>query len=478
MVNLKLENCGTIVRSTNLDKRSSTHARPWNVSTALHIKETTDVTMSNVTIVKSCGYGAVFYDVIGSVLITGATFSENTERNANHSPGYASGGGIYIEFRPNCKRSSLFMNSNSNYTFINCRFVNNYAEQQKSIPSCSNCEQFISYGRGGGVSFFSRGNARNNNLTIIGCHFEDNIALWGGGVFAEFDQHTGSNMVNIQESHFVNNIGFLGGGGVRIGINSDLRNGPNVVFVKDSTFVSNYALVGGGISLYRPSGDGKLKEKLTIDNCTFSANVADCGAAILLVRMEVDIVNSTIASHVNAFSKQHYYQGEGCVYIYSSFVTLLGTNNYVNNRMTGIMVNSSHIRNTGNLSFYTNTSMDSGRMVPHSPSRFEYSTARKRDPLIPSDSKYKEFAENTCPENYCNASDNGDGIEHVFNPNLQCATGRNETSVLCGKCDSDKSVAFGNEHCKPCKDYFGLFWLFLSLFCLAALVFYHHSVQH
>ena len=730
LVNLKVENCGTIVRSTNLDIRNSTHARTWNVSTALHIKETTDVTMSNVTIVKSCGYGAVFYDVIGSVLITGATFSENTERNSNHSPGYASGGGIYIELRPNCKRSSLFMNSNSNYTFINCRFVNNYAEQQKSIPSYSTCEQFISYGRGGGVSFFSRGNARNNNLTIIGCHFDGNIALWGGGVFAEFDQHTGSNMVTIQQSHFVNNIGFLGGGGVRVGINSDLKNGPNVVFVKDSTFVNNSALVGGGFSQYRPSGDGKSKEKLTIDNCTFSANVADRGAAIILVRMEVDIVNSSIESHVNAFSKQHYYQGEGCAYMYASFVALFGNNRFASNMLTGVMLDSGNIRNTGNLSFYNNTGMDGGGMalygdstilmVPHSALKFEYNTARKRggalyverpvssqiqmnstevemrscfflfgndftedldpdlsetmtyfignsapdsfgsniyadtitdcrrdneplydnsafrwkvfkyvgskhkdgrttvvtnpvkivnvsfhewsaypglplnptvvlldenynsvfsnirvtvipkmnsnvsihgtslyfirnkigyirfdgspferysvliettsgpsiskfldglvlqkcplgyyyeekhricvclsqkfsmhygvtkcdsassvyilngrwgDPLITNDSKYKEFAVNICPENYCNTSNNGDGIEHVFNPNLQCATGRNETSVLCGKCDSDKSVAFGNEHCKPCKDNFGLFWLLLILFCLTALVF-------
>ena len=730
LVNLKVENCGTIVRSTNLDIRNSTHARTWNVSTALHIKETTDVTMSSVTIFKSCGYGAVFYDVIGSVLITGATFSNNTERNSNHYPGYASGGGIYIEFRPNCKRNSLFMNSNSNYTFINCRFVNNYAKQQKSIPSYSNCEQSNSYGRGGGVSFLSRGNARNNNLTFIGCHFEGNIAMWGGGVFAEFDQHTGRNMVTIRESHFVNNTASLSGGGVRIGINSDLRNGPNVVYVKDSTFVNNSALVGGGFAQYRPSGDGKSKEKLTIDNCTFSANVADRGAAINLILMSVDIVNSTIESHIHPLSKQRYGQGEGGAYIYASSVALFGDNNFVRNMMTGIMLESSNIRITGNLSFHNNTGMDGGGMalygdstilmVPHSTLRFEYNTARKRggalyverpvssqvhmkstelkmhccfflfgndftegldpdlsetmtyfignsapdsfgsniyadtitdcrrdneplydnsalrwkvfkyvgskhkdgrttvvtnpvkivnvsfhewsaypglplsptvvlldenynsvfsnirvtlipkmnsnvsihgtslyfirnkigyirfdgspferysvliettsgpsiskfldglvlqkcplgyyhdeehrkcvcvsqtfsmhygvtrcdsassvyilngrwgDPLKTNDSQYDDFAVNICPENYCNMSNSGDGIDHVFNPSLQCATGRDENSILCGKCDSDKSVAFGSEHCKPCKDNFGLFWLLFGFFCLTVLVF-------
>ena len=729
LVNIKVQSCGAEVRSTNIDKRTSGYQRDWNVSTAFHIEETTNVTMSNVTILESLGYGAVFYDVIGSVLITGVTFSDNTERNSNHSPGYASGGGIYIEFRPNCKRNSLFMNSNSNYTFINCRFVNNYAKQQKSIPSYSNCKQSNSYGRGGGVSFFSRGNARNNNLTIIGCHFEGNIAMWGGGVFAEFDQHTGSNMVTIRESHFVNNTASLSGGGVRVGINSDLRNGPNVVFVKDSTFVNNSALVGGGFAQYRPSEDGKSKEKLTIDNCTFSANVADRGAAINLILMSVDIVNSSIESHVNAFSKQHY-QGEGCAYIYTSSVTFIGRNKFASNSATGLVLETSNIKNTDYLVFYNNTGMDGGGMalygdsvvlmVRNSTVKFENNTARKRggavyveksvssqkelnstelkmqscfflfgsdftegldpdlsqtttyfignsapdsfgsniyadtisncrrdneplynnsalkwkvfnyvgskyddgrttvvtnpviianvsfhewsaypglpispvvvlldenynsvfgnirvtvipanygevfihgtplffvrnkinyirfdgspfekysvliettsgpsiskllyglmlqkcplgyfheksdkecvclsqkfnmhlgvtkcdthslvyvlngrwgDPLMTNTSRSENFAVNICPENYCNTSYRTDGIDHVFLPNVQCAPGRDKNSVLCGRCDSDKSVAFGNEHCKPCKNNAGVAWLLLVFACLTTLVF-------
>ena len=386
LMSIKLENCGTEVQSTNVDRRNSTR-RAWNVSTALLIEETSNVTLLNVTINGSFGYGTVFYDVIGNVLITGTTFSSNRKRNFTCQPGYASGGGIYIELRPSYETDNNFENSGSNYTFINCQFIKNVAEERKSIPSLSNYKQFISFGRGGGLSFFSRGNARNNNLTIIDCQFESNDALWGAGIFAEFDDKTGSNMIIIRQSHFLNNSAKLGGGGIRVGINSDRTNGPNIVFIKDSTFANNSALVGGGFAQYRIEGNGKFEEKLTIDNCTFSYNAADRGAAVNLILMRVDILNATVESHVHAFNTS-LYQGEGAFYIYSSSLTFNGQNYFGSNYMTAIVFETSTMKNTGHLIFHNNTGMNGGGvalygdstllMVPKSTLRFENNTALKR----------------------------------------------------------------------------------------------------
>ena len=391
LVNFRVENCGTKFPSTNVDNRDRKNKQIWNVSTALHIEETTDLNIYNLSLLKSVGYGAVFYDVVGNVTITSTLFAENRERNSSTLPGYASGGGMYIEFRPNCIGNEGYLNSGSSYTISKCHFIRNIAEHAKSIPSYSNCNQFISFGRGGGISFFSRGYAKNNKLTIIDCHFEGNRAFWGGGVFAEFDNGTGSNNIIIENSLFVNNQANLGGGGVRVGINSELKNGPNTVLLRNSQFLYNYAQIGGGFAQYRSSGAGKPQEKVTIDNCTFSSNVADRGAAINLILVNVDVINTTVEGHVHAKTKKKY-QGEGATYFYDCSLTLIDLNTFSNNDFTAIVLDTTQAKHSGYLLFQNNTAMDGGGigiygdslllMVPKSTLKFENNTAKKRGGAI------------------------------------------------------------------------------------------------
>ena len=390
LINFRVENCGATFPSTNVDYRDGKH-KIWNVSTALHIEETTDVNISNVSLLKSVGYGAVFYDVVGNVTITRTLFAENRERNGSILPGYASGGGMYIEFRPNCKGNEGYLNSGSSYTISTCRFINNTAEQAESIPSYSNCNQFVSFGRGGGISFFSRGYAKNNNLTIIGCHFEGNRALWGGGVFAEFDNGTGSNNIIVENSQFLNNQASLGGGGVRVGVNSELRNGPNTVLLRNSQFSHNSAQIGGGFAQYRSSGTGKPQEKVTVDNCSFNSNVADRGASLNLILVSVDVINTTVEGHVHAKAKKKY-QGEGASYFYDCSLALIDLNTFSHNDFTAVVLDTTQAKLSGHLLLQNNTAMDGGGigiygdslllMVPKSTLRFENNIAKKRGGAI------------------------------------------------------------------------------------------------
>ena len=387
LVNIQLKNCGAEFKSTNVDNSNATDLRSGNISTALHIVETSNVNFSSVTITQSVGYGAVFYDVIGNVLMSSVTFSDNREKRESAGPGYASGGGIYIEFRPNCQNEIHFKNSDSNYTFEKCYFLYNQAEKYKSLVSQSTCKQFISFGRGGGISYFARGNSSNNHLYVKECLFHSNHALWGAGIFAEFDDKTGSNMIVVENSKFLDNVAHLGGGGVRIGTNSDRTKGYNVVTLKTSTFVNNSAHIGGGFAQYRSSKAEQSLEKLTIENCNFSFNVANRGAAMNLILVSVDILNLTVSRHHKTINRMRH-QGEGAVYFYSCNVNLIGQNYFGENDFTAMMLESSNIKNIGNLLFLNNTGMDGGGMalygnsiflmVPKSTLRFENNTALKK----------------------------------------------------------------------------------------------------
>lgn len=47
-------------------------------------------------------------------------------------------------------------------------------------------DDYILFGRGGGLLIFFKGKVENNVIFVIGCYFEDNFVVWGGGIFIEF----------------------------------------------------------------------------------------------------------------------------------------------------------------------------------------------------------------------------------------------------------------------------------------------------
>ena len=353
-----LESCGANFPSTNQDNRLR-NPKTWNISTSLHVKETTNMNVTNVKIRGALGYGAVFYDVVGNIFMKNVSFVENILVNSSSEPGFRSGGGIYIEFRPNCVQGDDFLNSNSIYRFQDCQFISNRGEHSQSAVSYSNCKQFLSYGRGGGISYFSRGTAHNNKLHVDGCLFKSNRALWGGGIFAEFDDKSGNNSINITNSHFVNNHVALGGGGIRIGISSNRQMGSNRVYVTGSEFFNNSAMIGGAYSQYRPEGIGKTDEKIVIKNCTFKSNQADHGATMLINLCLLHLINSTVESSTQLINRGPE-KGEGAVYCYSSTLVLYGFNIFRRNEYSAVVLETSYTVLHDKVLFQNNSGMNGG----------------------------------------------------------------------------------------------------------------------
>ncbi len=99
-------------------------------------------------------------------------------------------------------------NTGSSYVFSDCIFANNKAQNADSGATNSNSTYIVPYradheafGRGGGLSIFIKGNASKNLFTISGCLFENNSALWGGGLFVEFHDDTFNNTVIVMNSN-------------------------------------------------------------------------------------------------------------------------------------------------------------------------------------------------------------------------------------------------------------------------------------
>ncbi|XP_022787662.1 uncharacterized protein LOC111327692 [Stylophora pistillata] len=77
-----------------------------------------------------------------------------------------------------------------------------------------------------------------------------------------------------------------------------------------------------------------------------------------------------------------------------------------------------------------------------------------------------EFTTHLCPDGYCTTLKSISPADYIYNGTV-CKKGRNQTSVLCGKCKTDYSVMFGSERCLPgCTNR----WLWMIIVYVMALI--------
>lgn len=291
IANLTITNCGMLQNSTT-----------WNVSSpaqypsAITIYNSSNVIIHSVSFVHNHGIGASMVNTGGLVTINGSIFDNNYVTDAS----YPGGGGLYIEFPfclpdnfPYSVLSDNDLNSNSNYTISECHFANNIAKKinlQKSFFRTSMCTK-QTFGHGGGMSVFFRGNSTNNNIDIINTKFISNTAVWGGGLFIEFNHYASGNKVNIKgHSQFSNNscddsddLDITGGGGVQI-VYAPYDNfipHHNSVKFSHCNFTNNTAYWGGGVSYVTLAEQHSTgTNSLSFTNCHWEYNVGKFGAAV------------------------------------------------------------------------------------------------------------------------------------------------------------------------------------------------------
>ena len=367
IANLTITNCGMLQNSTTWNNSS-----PVQYPTAVTIYNSSNISILSVSFRYNNGIGLSIINTGGFVIIRNSTFDSNYITNDN----YPGGGGLYIEF-PFCCTDELcdysrsfsnFSSSNSHYIIDSCKFTNNNAKKMEALQF-SNKGSFLysqpTFGRGGGMSVFFRGNSTNNTVDINNTRFIHNTAVWGGGLYIEFSHYANRNTISIKNnSQFSNNHCHdnvnpenPGGGGVQIFYNFYNRKmipkHNNVSFLQ-SYFVLNTAYWGGGLSYSL----GKLHYAhgtnfLYFYNCSWYGNEAKFGAAVDLYRpLGTGVAQAVTFENCSFINNSAFYhlqkdqfelQGAGVMYVNSIIIGFKGSVRFMKNTGTALVLFTSYI---------------------------------------------------------------------------------------------------------------------------------------
>ncbi|KAL9972043.1 hypothetical protein ACROYT_G018282 [Oculina patagonica] len=420
-----LRGCGGLHASTTGNEFRYPHIQFLSAVFFVYCK---NIVIDNCWIVESPGVGLNMYDIGGVVQISNSWFESNRAITSNSSEKNIAiaGGGVYMEltyqggaypFDLNSTELAEF-DSNSSYTFYNCRFRNNYAprQQYETIVNKPTGDDHIPFGRGGGLSIFLKGKAQNNGIYVTGCRFEDNYAVWGGGIFIELHDEVQNNTFEVTNCTFKNNSAYYAGGAIRSGTTADsVRQWllPNKMRYDDCRFEHNNAIWGGGVSYYE-TWSSSLKgdeDKLHIEykNCHWENNAATSGSAIgvatqpvinglqdfsakglklyIIVLEDCSFFNNSII-----LTEDRQVIGQGAIYSYSLPVIFKGVVNIEYSNNTAMVIENAAVHISGDVTFRNNTGSQGGALglygtsvimlMPHSSLNFFNNTADQQGGAI------------------------------------------------------------------------------------------------
>ena len=354
---LEFVGCGRKHFSTSRDFGESRNEQlvfsKFNAS--LYFLWSSNITMEDVIVRESLGIAIQMYGVIGSNVIANCTFKNNPGGSQEQ------GGGVYIEF-PYChpgnasciNGSDVHSESISNAIFLikGNWFENNIARiyYNRSTFIVPNRIYHDAFGRGGGLSIYFKGKANSNTMLIENNTFKDNQAVFGGGLFLEFQDSSYNNSITLtKQNSFSGNVAIKSGGGMHLSFISldgvvelsvsSLQN--NKIAVIDSLIENNKAEWGGGVSFLgtREYGIVYSTNKLSFESCRWLKNVARIGSGLDLsvlrlhsngVLLEVVITSSTFVCNSVMYNPSML--GYGALYTDSIPITfkesILFENNY------------------------------------------------------------------------------------------------------------------------------------------------------
>lgn len=349
-----------------------------------------NVTLDSVVVKNiASGIGVVMYNLVEYVTIQSCHI-DNCGK-----------GGLYFEYTYIDPVGGVNEGSDVDETFtrfgkifINAsKFVNNNA----SLPSnLLNNDTFIlphkkyhsAFGRGGGISVFFKGNSSNNTFLIHNCTFANNAALWGGGVFAEFQDRARSNNFTVSSSKIrrnsvsydeSNNSG-TGGGGARVGFIyfDDFYAYNNSILFDDCDFCSNRGYFGGGLSLYsaREPIHSLGYNQFTMRRSQFKNNQARIGSGADLSTWHASNIGAVLVPNIESceFMNNGYSQtsntssgliGIGALYVDTLHANFSGNNSFVGNNGTALAVTGGYITIYDNcdVTFTNNTGRNGGAIA-------------------------------------------------------------------------------------------------------------------
>ena len=339
------------------------------VNVTLCFVNCSDININFVTIMNSTGSAIYSTFALGNNKITNSNFLNNQPYPRQL------GGAVGIEHttcpqgEPNCIYYTWYIS--------NCHFVDNVADfDELDITEMNDPTADLHHGRGGGLFIILRG--VGGTMTIDGCYFEGNRALYGGGLFLFVESAIiTSNQIVISNTQFVSNNANEGGGG---GVSIFLKSKGNTITFDNCFFMNNIAKTGGGFSLYATRTQNDTNQ-LYLNNCKWNDNTAYTGSAVAMVAwrtiskgylLQPQFTNSNFSiNSITVIEKKITRQNPdqesiiGTVYLDSITVTFKGSSTFTNNNSTAIYAVNAEVifANASKTLFYKNSGGNGGAVA-------------------------------------------------------------------------------------------------------------------
>ena len=277
---LTVKGCGVAVNDSS-PSGEGISAPTAAIVCALYFSECDNVNISSVGITNSAGTG-MLHAATTRILVMNCSFMHN---GFGH-PTLFGGGGLHIQ--PSSKGplaserypvSPSCCDNPSIYHIISTEFFHNKAFGNDSeaylLPRGGS---HGSFGRGGGLSVYLGLSASDVQVRVEECIFNSNEAIWGGGMYVEFQEESRNNSILVSHSFFVSNVAHAkydnAGGGAHVVFAATIDavdNGShgNTVHLTDCHFTGNSvgdlsAFDVGSVSAY------PVTSSLVIANSTLS----------------------------------------------------------------------------------------------------------------------------------------------------------------------------------------------------------------
>ena len=411
ITNLTLENIA--VKHCGIPMNVTTEGEDITIRGGVIIKNGAgNTSLVHYTASENNGYGTIILNTGGTVLIYNSSFCYNTITTSEIATEIGGGGLAIIA---SCSHTESCLPSGSRYNISKSRFCYNRIEWEPN-----NSFSFWKLAYGGGLNVAFDVNTTESKLLISDSTFNNNSALYGGGMFiginstkssiviqkSDFNNNTAmkgsglyiacentchNNKINVNSSHFENNRVFKdnsndqGGSGLAVDIGGSqhgLPNGNNFTF-HDCVFFYNNAWFGGGTHIHCGQQFGKqLNNYVNFTSCNWEENFApispavDVSAGYSFATQTQVIVNVTFIDCTFSKNRVHQFylpaahslrmkQYTGILLAMQAPVYFSGHTKFEDNIGTAIIVISSVVSflEGSNALFYNNTGMFGGAIT-------------------------------------------------------------------------------------------------------------------
>ncbi len=340
-----------------------------SILSGLHFSSCENITMNEISVAKSNGFGVSIINSHGEIEINESSFLNNSFVVSVDK--YGGGGMLILLIRDNTTNefSSVENDMKGNYSIMRSCFNNNMLTMPTNAP------QWYHLAYGGGLNVLLSHNATTTYVFISGCNFTNNTSLGGGGMAANLRQGVLNNTVLIEKSSFCNNNGSFdrrgGGGGLMITVSSSSTDNfsmGNVFNITDCLFLNNTARYGGGVSVMVGKSATIIRSKsnhINFSHCQWKSNKASVSGAVDL-SPDIQSQDSYIFNALIYFNSCHVIDnylvpynetiGKGVFLVTKLHVKFVGDMLFETNRHTALFIHSSfiHVIESSTMNFSKN----------------------------------------------------------------------------------------------------------------------------